>query len=127
VWKSNAGPFDDTLTKTSNELEAQKQQLTPAFVMVDPFGISGTPMPVLTRILANPKSENLRLVHVRLHQPIPRIWFKPALNVRPSLLSQDKSSDPVDVELDRRGSNALDLSVRLEYTAIVDGYISSAK
>src|SRR2546426_2758018 len=31
--------------------------ISPAFVMVDPFGVSGTPMAVLRRILSNPKCE----------------------------------------------------------------------
>lgn len=51
------GPFDETMTAALNDLDAQKRKLAPAFVMIDPFGVSGTPMKVVKRILANPKSE----------------------------------------------------------------------
>ena len=51
------GLFDDTMTSTLDELDAQKVGLAPAFVMVDPFGVSGTPMAVLKRLLANSKCE----------------------------------------------------------------------
>ena len=49
--------FDETLTKVLNSIDEQKARLAPAFVMIDPFGVSGTPMRVVGRILGNPKSE----------------------------------------------------------------------
>lgn len=49
--------FDDTLTDVLDDIDEQKARLAPAFVMVDPFGVSGTPMSVIGRILENPKSE----------------------------------------------------------------------
>jgi three-Cys-motif partner protein len=51
------GVFDDTMTKVLNELDAQEQQVGPSFVMIDPFGVSGTPMRVVRRILQNRSSE----------------------------------------------------------------------
>jgi three-Cys-motif partner protein len=51
------GPFDEKMTAALDDLDAQKKKLAPAFVMIDPFGVSGTPMTVVKRILANPKSE----------------------------------------------------------------------
>jgi len=51
------GKFDETITATLNTLDAQAKQLAPAFVMIDPFGVSGTPMAVVRRILKNPKAE----------------------------------------------------------------------
>jgi three-Cys-motif partner protein len=51
------GVFDETMTQALDELEAQREQLAPCFVMADPFGVSGTPMSVMRRILQNPKSE----------------------------------------------------------------------
>ena len=51
------GLFDDTMTKALDVLDGQKRGLAPAFVMVDPFGVSGTPMRVLKRLLSNPKCE----------------------------------------------------------------------
>jgi len=49
--------FDEKMTEVLNLVDEQKAGLAPAFVMVDPFGVSGTPMSVLHRILKNPKSE----------------------------------------------------------------------
>lgn len=51
------GLFDEKLSQVLNELEQQRKQLAPAFVMIDPFGVSGTPMHVIERILKNPRSE----------------------------------------------------------------------
>lgn len=49
--------FDETLTNVLDNIDQQKARLAPAFVMIDPFGVSGTPMSVIGRILENPKSE----------------------------------------------------------------------
>ena len=49
--------FDETLTDVLDNIDEQKARLAPAFVMIDPFGVSGTPMSVIGRILENPKSE----------------------------------------------------------------------
>ena len=49
--------FDDTLTDVLDDIEQQKAHLAPAFVMIDPFGVSETPMSTISRILENPKSE----------------------------------------------------------------------
>jgi three-Cys-motif partner protein len=51
------GLFDDHMTRVLDALQAAGRQLAPAFVMVDPFGVSGTPMSVVRKILANPKAE----------------------------------------------------------------------
>jgi three-Cys-motif partner protein len=51
------GSFDATMTDALNYLDTQAQQLAPAFVMIDPFGVRGTPMSVIERILRNPRSE----------------------------------------------------------------------
>ncbi|MCY3958062.1 MAG: three-Cys-motif partner protein TcmP [Chloroflexi bacterium] len=49
--------FDETLTEVLDDIERQRTSLAPAFVMIDPFGVSNTPMSVVKRILDNPKSE----------------------------------------------------------------------
>ena len=49
--------FDDTLTEVLDSVEEQNTQLAPSFVMIDPFGVSGTPMSIISRILDNPRSE----------------------------------------------------------------------
>ena len=49
--------FDETLTEVLDRIDEQRSRLAPAFVMIDPFGVSGTPMKTIKRILENPKSE----------------------------------------------------------------------
>jgi len=49
--------FDGTMNEIMDLLDEQEKKLAPSFVMVDPFGVSGTPMEVIERILRNPKSE----------------------------------------------------------------------
>ena len=51
------GTFDKTLSEAINQLSSKQSHLAPALVMVDPFGISDTPMSVIKQILSNPKSE----------------------------------------------------------------------
>lgn len=51
------GRFDETLSTTLAEIAADRKVLVPAFVMIDPFGVSQTPMAVIAQILRNPKSE----------------------------------------------------------------------
>jgi three-Cys-motif partner protein len=51
------GKFDETMTAALDSLDAQEKRLAPAFVMIDPFGVSGTPMGIVRRILKNPKAE----------------------------------------------------------------------
>jgi three-Cys-motif partner protein len=51
------GAFDESFEAGLDLLEHQQRLLAPAFVMVDPFGISDTPMAVLHRILRNPRCE----------------------------------------------------------------------
>ena len=49
--------FDQTLTGVLDNIDQQKARLAPAFVMIDPFGVSETPMSVIERILENSRSE----------------------------------------------------------------------
>lgn len=49
--------FDDTLTSVLDRLEENNDSLEPAFVMIDPFGFSDTPMELIGRILRNAKAE----------------------------------------------------------------------
>lgn len=51
------GTFDETMSGVLDMLDAQRKKLAPAFIMVDPFGVSGTPMTVLERILRGQKAE----------------------------------------------------------------------
>ena len=51
------GAFDETMTSVLDVLDGQGKKLAPAFVMVDPFGVSDTPMGVIERILRGDKTE----------------------------------------------------------------------
>ncbi len=49
--------FDETVTDVLDSVEQQRINQAPAFVMIDPFGVSETPMETIAKILRNPKSE----------------------------------------------------------------------
>ena len=49
--------FDEKLTEVLDKIDEQQRRIAPAFVMIDPFGVSDTPMNIIQRILANPKTE----------------------------------------------------------------------
>jgi len=51
------GQFDQTMQDAFDRLEEQGQQLAPSLVMIDPFGVSGTPMDVVSQILNISKCE----------------------------------------------------------------------
>lgn len=51
------GKFDITMTEALDYLASQAQSLAPCFAMIDPFGVSGTPMEVIRRIMANHRAE----------------------------------------------------------------------
>lgn len=53
------GEFDENMTGLLDQLDRQQRVLAPAFVMVDPFGVKGSRMALIERILANPRSECL--------------------------------------------------------------------
>ena len=51
------GEFDTSMTEVLDKLDEQSQRLAPALVMIDPFGVTGTPMKVIERILKNRQCE----------------------------------------------------------------------
>jgi three-Cys-motif partner protein len=60
------GTFDDGMTKVLDIVDQTQQRLAPAFVMIDPFGVSDTPMSVIERLFRNDRIEGLCVVHVRM-------------------------------------------------------------
>lgn len=52
-----SGKFDDTVTQLLDQIDEQKKRLAPCFAMIDPFGVSDTPMSVIQRLMGNPKAE----------------------------------------------------------------------
>src|SRR5262249_50394084 len=51
------GTFDESMTTVLDQLDQSKKALAPAFVMIDPFGISDTPMSVIERLFKNDRIE----------------------------------------------------------------------
>jgi three-Cys-motif partner protein len=49
--------FVHTIARAMDAIEENAKVLAPAFVMVDPFGVSDTPIEILQRLLNNPKCE----------------------------------------------------------------------
>lgn len=51
------GECDAILTGVLDAISERKMVLAPSFVMLDPFGVSHTPLSLIERVLKNPKSE----------------------------------------------------------------------
>lgn len=51
------GRFDGSIHEVLQALEEQKAKMAPAFVMIDPFGVSDTPMNLIQRLLQNDRLE----------------------------------------------------------------------
>ena len=51
------GEFNNSMTEVLNDIDKQNKQLAPCFAMIDPFGVSDTPMSIIERILNNKTSE----------------------------------------------------------------------
>lgn len=51
------GTFEDYMSSLLDYIEEQKSALAPAFVMIDPFGVKGSRMDLIDRILQNDQSE----------------------------------------------------------------------
>ena len=75
------GTFDDNMSSLLDYVDKQKADLAPAFVMIDPFGVKGSPMSLIERILQNDKSECMISF---MYEPIRRFHeqteFEPHLN-----------------------------------------------
>lgn len=51
------GKFDKTMAGWLDTIDEHQARLAPCFLMVDPFGVSDTPMSIIQRVLRHPKSE----------------------------------------------------------------------
>ena len=73
--------FDQTMTKVLDDIEQHRKKPAPCFVMIDPFGISETPMNVISRILSNPKSEvYISIMYNHINRFLGTSEFEPHLN-----------------------------------------------
>ena len=78
VFKST---FDETLKSVLDTIDQQNARLAPAFVMIDPFGVSGTPMSTIGRILTNPRSEvYISLMYREMNRFLEHPSFAPHLD-----------------------------------------------
>ena len=75
------GTFEDHMTDLLDYIDEQNAELAPAFVMIDPFGVKGSPMNLIERILQNSRSECMISF---MYEPIRRFReqpeFQPSLN-----------------------------------------------
>ena len=73
--------FDETLTSVLDNIEQQNMHLAPAFVMIDPFGVSETPMSTIGRLLKNPRSEvYISFMYREMNRFIEHPSFEPHLD-----------------------------------------------
>lgn len=56
-WEVLTGTFEDNVTEILDHIDEQNEKLAPAFVIIDPFGVKGSRMEVIERVLRNDKSE----------------------------------------------------------------------
>ena len=68
------GEFQDHMTSILDRVAQQNAELAPAFVMIDPFGVKGSPMDLIGRVLDNDKSECLISF---MYEPIRRFHGQP--------------------------------------------------
>lgn len=90
------GMFDDHMTALLNYIDEQKMRFAPAFVMIDPFGVKGSRIELIERILQNNKSECFISF---MYEPIRRFHkqpeFEPHLN---ELFGTKKWKECLDME-----------------------------
>lgn len=88
--------FDEDLAKVLDKFDEQNKKFAPAFVMIDPFGVSNTPMTVIQRILANPKSE----VYISfMYEAINRFKVEPNFAAKPDVLfGSPEWRDGIDID-----------------------------
>ena len=68
------GPFDEHVSDLLDYIGEQNTTLAPAFIMIDPFGVKGSPMHLIERILQNDKSECMISF---MYEPIRRFHQQP--------------------------------------------------
>lgn len=90
------GPFDRHMSNLLDYIGEQKAVLAPAFVMVDPFGIKGNRMSLISRILENEKSECMISF---MYEPIRRFHGEPEFKLHlDELFGTDRWQKCFDME-----------------------------
>ncbi len=96
------GVFDGTMESVLSELDEQAKRLAPSLVMIDPFGVSDTPMSVIERILTNPSCEAyISLMYESINRFISTPEFAPHLDALFGCTDWPKALEIEDPE-DRR-------------------------
>ena len=73
-----SGNFEDHMNDILDYIDEQNAKLAPAFVMIDPFGVKGSPMHLIERVLLNEKSECMISF---MYEPIRRFHQQPEFEV----------------------------------------------
>jgi len=93
------------MAETFDKLDAQLAKLAPAFVMIDPFGVSDTPMSVIHRILQNPKCEvYISFMYNFMNRFMGQTGFEPHLD---ELFGCSAWRDCIDIENEEERREAL--------------------
>lgn len=102
--------FDASMKGVLDTLDEQRKQMAPSFVMVDPFGVSDTPMKVMEGILANPRSElYISFMYESINRFLGTEEFAPRLN---ELFGSDEWREALDLAGEERKKFLYDLYAR---------------
>ena len=89
--------FDETLNEVLDSIESQSRSLAPSFIMIDPFGVSGTPMKTVGRILASPRSEvYISFMYRDINRFLGHPNFEPHLNELFGCMDWKQANEIVD-------------------------------
>jgi len=93
------GTFGETMSSVLDELDAQEKTLAPAFVMIDPFGVSDTPMSVIRRVLQGDKTEvYISFMYEALNRFLMTAQFEPHLDALFGIHDWNQALSIVDPE-----------------------------
>jgi len=108
--------FDGTINEIMDMLDEQEKKLAPSFVMVDPFGVSETPMEVIRRILRNPKSE----VYISfMYDYINRFRNKPEFEQHlDEMFGCNEWRDGIEIDDSRNANNFITLYTKKNYVRL---------
>lgn len=95
-WRVLHGVFDERIFEILQQLGMQSGHQPPVFAMIDPFGVSDTPMTAIAEILRNPRAE----VYISLmYEALNRFKTTPAFSAHlDSLFGSSTWREGLDIE-----------------------------